>query len=928
MGRFSEQVAEATPTRPIRGPRWPQDSPGPLMVEPQSTRFWHLAIQSGLVDAGALASCWERIPIAKRTIDAADRRLARQAIEAGFLTLWQAQQILGGRALGFKIDKYILLDRIGVGGMGRVYLARDTRLGRRVALKVLSPERMNNPRALARFQREAKVGAQLQHENLVRIYDEGDSNNVRYLVMEYIEGKTVAQLVAEVGRLPAATAAGLARQVALGLEHAYQKGLIHRDVNPSNIMVTREGTAKLTDLGLAIDLGEGGDNVTRDGATVGTFDYISPEQAQHSRNVDTRADIYSLGCTLYFMIAGRVPFPMPSLPEKLYAHQLSEPEPLSALVPGIPMGLEIVVRRMMRKVPAERYATPLAVALALDPFRGGAVPRAQIEVETPPTADLSPSQDTSGVRTGSNLGSDADLAAPARTSNTPDPSASVRPSESFTAAGPAPKPSRTPSAPARLEVAEALDEEDDEVEMLDLAEHAHQPTPVAGSGPSPRETTPAPPAEVAGLQLDFGPRTTANPAPRPGRAASPVKPAKPAKTRWPVVVGTVVATALVGLVLAAGVRELVRWIGRVANRPPAPRSIDDMASPMPSLPTGPTLFVLLPDGTKEPQDDLARAIARVADTGGEILLGGVAPRPIRAASPLVVSGKVTIRAAEGSLPSINVDMPGSTPFLQVKPGGALRLAGLTILVQYHKQASPAAVFDVAGDLDVTRCIFVAGGIGEDVRALRAEGPKTTIEDTGFRGFSRALDVSLAGGSKAILKNCLFAWNKGDDRKTGWAVRVSPGESSGKGERLLALERCTIANAGGPIEVAGFTDSAPLPVEVRDTFVMADAMLLWSSPAKDFPKALAWSGKQNRYDLQKVAWVVLPPAGFDGHPDSPTDPKSWEKALPEAGTLYKSAKFAVGPTASPYLKPADYALTDPDAAGVGIDPKLVGPSMPQ
>src|SRR5262245_29970220 len=281
------------------------------MLEPEDSRFWHAALQSGLVDAAALRECWQAIPEAKRTADAIDRRLARQAIESGRLTLWQAQQILNGRATGFKIDKYVLLNRIGQGGMGRVYLARDTRLNRRVALKVLAPERMHNPRAISRFQREAKLGAQLEHPNLVRIYDEGETNGIRYIVMEFIEGKTVGQLVAERGRLAPALAVQIARQVALGLEHANKKSLIHRDVNPWNIIITREGVAKLTDMGLAIDPTDLEDNVTRDGATVGTFDYIAPEQARHSRNVDTRADIYSLGCTLYHMLTGRVPFPTP-----------------------------------------------------------------------------------------------------------------------------------------------------------------------------------------------------------------------------------------------------------------------------------------------------------------------------------------------------------------------------------------------------------------------------------------------------------------------------------------------------------------------------------------------------------------------------------------------------------------------------------------
>ena len=175
------------------------------MVDPQASRFWQAALQSGLIDVPSLTACWEAIPPEKREVaEHLDRRLARQAVQQGQLTLWQAQQLLAGRTSGFRVDRYLLLDLIGQGGMGRVYLARDTRLNRRVALKILSPERMNNPRAIARFQREARVGAQLQHENLVRIYDYGESNGQCYLVMEYIEGKTIGALIRREGPMPPA----------------------------------------------------------------------------------------------------------------------------------------------------------------------------------------------------------------------------------------------------------------------------------------------------------------------------------------------------------------------------------------------------------------------------------------------------------------------------------------------------------------------------------------------------------------------------------------------------------------------------------------------------------------------------------------------------------------------------------------------------
>src|SRR5579883_3677462 len=281
------------------------------MLDPVASRFGQAALQSGLMDVAALLACWEAIPPGKRDApEHIDRRLARQAVQSKALTLWQAQQILAGRTSGFKVDRYVLEELIGQGGMGRVYLARDTRLNRRVALKILAPERISNPRAVARFQREARVGAQLQHENLVRVYDFGECNGRFFLVMEFIEGRTIGHLLSEQEPMPPATAVRLVRQVALGLAHAHRKGLIHRDVNPYNILVTHEGIAKLADLGLAIDIADE-DRVTREGATVGTFDYVAPEQARHSHAADIRSDIYSLGCTLYHMLAGQVPFPSP-----------------------------------------------------------------------------------------------------------------------------------------------------------------------------------------------------------------------------------------------------------------------------------------------------------------------------------------------------------------------------------------------------------------------------------------------------------------------------------------------------------------------------------------------------------------------------------------------------------------------------------------
>ena len=339
------------------------------MVEHTSSLFWQRGLRSRLITASQLYECWEALTPAERAGENVDRLFARQAITAGYLTPWQAQQIQRGRISHLVIDKYRLIGDIGQGGMGQVYLAMDTRLNRQVALKLLPPGRLTDATAVSRFRREARLGAQLQHENLVRIYDEGEFEGQCYLVMEFIDGRSVSQLLAEHGPMPATTAVRLTHQVALGLEHARQKGMIHRDVNPANILVTNDGIAKLADLGLAIEVGDllG---VTQDGSFLGNYDYVSPEQARNSRLADTRSDIYSLGCTLYQMVTGQVPFPFPSLPEKIQAHLTSDPPPMSTLVAGLPPGLEQVVATMMRKFPEDRYPDPPAVARALEPFLG------------------------------------------------------------------------------------------------------------------------------------------------------------------------------------------------------------------------------------------------------------------------------------------------------------------------------------------------------------------------------------------------------------------------------------------------------------------------------------------------------------------------------------------------------------------------------
>jgi WD40 repeat protein len=269
---------------------------------------------------------------------------------------------------------------LGAGGMGVVYRAEHRLMERQVALKVIHADLVKDPVAVRRFRSEVKAAARLAHPNIVSAYDAEQAGNIHFLAMEYVEGTTLAQLVARCGPLPAGEACDRVRQAALGLQHAHEKGMVHRDVKPQNLMLTPEGQVKVLDFGLArLARRTSVQRITNVGEVMGTPDYISPEQATDSSRVDIRTDIYSLGCTLYFLIAGRPPFPDGSIEDKLLAHLNQLPPPLK----GVPAALELVVERMMAKAPGQRYQTPAEVAQALTPFAQAGKPGAAVQPFTP-----------------------------------------------------------------------------------------------------------------------------------------------------------------------------------------------------------------------------------------------------------------------------------------------------------------------------------------------------------------------------------------------------------------------------------------------------------------------------------------------------------------------------------------------------------------
>ncbi len=299
--------------------------------------------------------------------------LANELVRRGWLTAFQANQVAAGKGAQLVLDQYILLDLLGQGGMGAVYKARHQGMKRLVALKVIRAELLKKPEALARFRREAEIAARLAHPNVVTVHDSNTESGRHYLVMEYIDGTDLAQLVETRGPLPVAEACESIRQAALGLQHAHEQGLVHRDIKPHNLMLTKQGVVKLMDLGLARTAHAAGatalsKGLTGAGAMMGTPDYLAPEQARDAKRVDIRADIYSLGCTLYHLLAGRVPLPAESLPEAVVKHLMHEPDPIENVRPDVPAGLGEVVRKMMAKQPEDRFQTPGDVAAALGPY--------------------------------------------------------------------------------------------------------------------------------------------------------------------------------------------------------------------------------------------------------------------------------------------------------------------------------------------------------------------------------------------------------------------------------------------------------------------------------------------------------------------------------------------------------------------------------
>jgi serine/threonine-protein kinase len=323
------------------------------------------------------------------------RSVAKSLIQRGLFTVYQMNQLLAGHGKELILGPYIILDRLGKGGQSDVYKARHSEHEWVVALKVIRAAALSTSAATQQFLQEMTAMAELDHPNIVQFLDVDKADDTYYCAMEFVEGTDLAKVVQLQGPVASAVAADYTRQVALGLQHAHEHSIVHRDIKPMNLYLTAkpnssgspavgDGAAlvKILDWGLAgFRLSAAKKPQSADGTShklIGTADYMSPEQAVDAGAVDIRADIYSLGCSLYFLLTGQTPFSGNTVLQKVMQHQVETARPVEEMQPELPAGLAAVVKRMMAKKPEERYQTPVAVALALAPFcRASAVADSQ-----------------------------------------------------------------------------------------------------------------------------------------------------------------------------------------------------------------------------------------------------------------------------------------------------------------------------------------------------------------------------------------------------------------------------------------------------------------------------------------------------------------------------------------------------------------------
>ena len=339
--------------------------PAPATVD----ELLELVQKSGVAEEARLKTYMKKLA-EQKAAPTEPGKLAGLLVRDGVLTYFQAEQLLQGKWKRFSVGKYKVLEKLGSGGMGQVFLCEHKLMRRRVAVKILPTAKADDEASLQRFYREARAVAAVDHPNIVRAYDIDQDENLHFLVMEYVDGTNFQDLIKKFGPLDPIRACHYIYGAAVGLQHAHEMGLVHRDIKPGNILIDRSGVVKILDMGLARFFHDVEDNLTKqyDENILGTADYLSPEQAEDSHTVDIRSDIYSLGATFYFLLTGSQPFPEGTIPQKLIWHRSRQPKAISAIRPDVPEAVAAVVAKMMAKKPEDRYQTPAELIAALAPW--------------------------------------------------------------------------------------------------------------------------------------------------------------------------------------------------------------------------------------------------------------------------------------------------------------------------------------------------------------------------------------------------------------------------------------------------------------------------------------------------------------------------------------------------------------------------------
>jgi serine/threonine protein kinase len=364
----------------LRAGMWP-DGKAPATLE----EFFQCVAASGIMTMDEVRQFHARFAEEKRPKD--PKGMATELVRAKKLTKYQAICLFQGKPKQLSFGEYVIIDKLGQGGMGQVLKAEHRRMKRVVALKLISNDALNNKDAASRFEQEVHAAARLIHANIVAAFDANEHEGVHYYVMEYVDGIDLSALSRTHGPLPVAMALDYTLQAARGLAFAHGKGIVHRDIKPSNLLVDKDGTVKILDMGLArIDRPDEDTPVlTTDGQVLGTVDYMAPEQAVDTHSADARADVYSLGCTLYRLLTGEAVFSGETVMHKLLSHREAPIPPLRQKRPDVPASLEAVWRRMVAKHRDERQQSMLEVVAQLEAcLRPG--PQAAAEMLSPSAA--------------------------------------------------------------------------------------------------------------------------------------------------------------------------------------------------------------------------------------------------------------------------------------------------------------------------------------------------------------------------------------------------------------------------------------------------------------------------------------------------------------------------------------------------------------